>query len=191
LSSIGDVAIITRIFYLVVIGCASWLAQSLERTDHVLAFNFTSVPTCEAPKVLFLPHTFSLFSRSSPPSRPPVLQPCYSSNRTTATGVKIHYDVPHAIRAPSLSLKAAFSGWQKADVVITPDKSTFNDSIFSYAFLESRLRPYCIVRPQGSDDVATAVRILGQDDSVKFAIRSGGHSINKGLSSFSCTKAQS
>jgi hypothetical protein len=89
------------------------------------------------------------------------------------------------------SLKAAFSGWQKADVVITPDKSTFNDSIFSYAFLESRLRPYCIVRPQGSDDVATAVRILGQDDSVKFAIRSGGHSINKGLSSFSCTKAQS
>jgi hypothetical protein len=88
-------------------------------------------------------------------------------------------------------LNAAFPGWQKADIVVMPDEPTYNDSVSSYAFLESRLQPYCIVRPHESDDVATAVRILGQDDSVKFAIRSGGHSINKGLSSILCAKAQS
>jgi FAD/FMN-containing dehydrogenase len=57
----------------------------------------------------------------------------------------------------------------------------YEDSISSYAYIGTRLRPTCLVTPKSADDVAIIVKILSGFDSVAFAVRSGGHNTNKGM----------
>ncbi|KAH7072187.1 hypothetical protein BKA63DRAFT_544548 [Paraphoma chrysanthemicola] len=57
----------------------------------------------------------------------------------------------------------------------------YEDSISSYAYIGTRLRPTCVVTPQSTEDVAVVIRVLNSFNSVAFAIRSGGHNTNKGF----------
>lgn len=61
-----------------------------------------------------------------------------------------------------------------------PTAPTYNASIQSYPFLQLRLHPSCILRPNTAQDVATAVSILVQTNTTKFAIKGGGHNANAG-----------
>ncbi|SMQ49420.1 unnamed protein product [Zymoseptoria tritici ST99CH_3D7] len=69
------------------------------------------------------------------------------------------------------------------------ESSTFNQSLSSYySNTAGELRPSCILRPQSTDDVATAVRLLSSQLSAseqdvgdcRFAVRGGGHTAWKG-----------
>jgi FAD/FMN-containing dehydrogenase len=60
-----------------------------------------------------------------------------------------------------------------------PDDEAYEASIASYAYVQTRLSPACIVRPEPAGDVATAVGILGES-GVRFAVRGGGHNVNAG-----------
>jgi FAD/FMN-containing dehydrogenase len=68
------------------------------------------------------------------------------------------------------------------DKVFFPNTTLYTASKQSYFFRESRLSPNCVVSPTSVEDVSRAVRILTASPSVQFAIRGGGHSINKGAS---------
>jgi FAD/FMN-containing dehydrogenase len=61
-----------------------------------------------------------------------------------------------------------------------PSAPTYNASILSYPFLQLRLHPSCIVRPTSPHDVSTALGILKNSNSTKFAIKGGGHNANAG-----------
>lgn len=65
--------------------------------------------------------------------------------------------------------------------VYYPGSVAFEQSVASYAYAESRLRPSCILGPKRVQDVTKAVQILTKFPSVEFAIRSGGHNTNKGM----------
>jgi hypothetical protein len=65
--------------------------------------------------------------------------------------------------------------------VYYPESAAFEQSVASYAYAETRLRPNCIFGPQRVEDVTKAIRILTKYPSVEFAIRSGGHNSNKGM----------
>src|SRR5690242_20098733 len=56
----------------------------------------------------------------------------------------------------------------------------FEESISSYAYIGTRLRPTCLAIPTTTNDVAIITRIMGRFPSVKFAVRGGGHNTNKG-----------
>lgn len=62
-----------------------------------------------------------------------------------------------------------------------PDSTTYNASIVSYPFVQSRLHPYCIFRPRVAEDVATVLRLLQAKKGAKFAVKGGGHNANVGF----------
>ena len=66
------------------------------------------------------------------------------------------------------------------DRVYYPASQSYEQSVNSYAYVGPRLRPNCIVGPQSVKDVSEAVKELVKYLSVVFAVRSGGHNINKG-----------
>ncbi|KAG9194833.1 hypothetical protein G6011_04868 [Alternaria panax] len=62
-----------------------------------------------------------------------------------------------------------------------PAAPTYNASIQSYPFLQLRLHPSCVVRPNSPKDVSTAITTLLRNNKTKFAIKSGGHNANVGF----------
>ncbi|KAF1921645.1 hypothetical protein BDU57DRAFT_584703 [Ampelomyces quisqualis] len=74
------------------------------------------------------------------------------------------------------SLSSIFPGH-----VSFPHDQVYEDSVSSYAFIGTRLRPTCLVTPRSTNDVAVVIMVLGDLDSVAFAIRSGGHNTNNGF----------
>jgi hypothetical protein len=62
-----------------------------------------------------------------------------------------------------------------------PQYLAYENSLSSYAYLGTRIRPTCIASPTSSDDVIAIVRTLRAFSSVPFAIRGGGHNTNIGL----------
>lgn len=68
--------------------------------------------------------------------------------------------------------------------VYYPNSTAFEASVNSYNYLESRLRPNCILGPEQASEVQKAVQVLTKYPSVQFAVRSGGHNINKGKRSW-------
>ncbi|CBX90591.1 similar to FAD binding domain containing protein [Plenodomus lingam JN3] len=62
-----------------------------------------------------------------------------------------------------------------------PGNQQYEDSISSYAYIGTRLRPTCVAHPENTKEVAAIVKILSQSNSVEFAIRSGGHNTNRGF----------
>lgn len=67
--------------------------------------------------------------------------------------------------------------------VFLPNTLLYTTSTQSYFFRESRLSPSCVVRPTSAEDVSQVIKVLTSNSSVEFAIRGGGHSVNKGASS--------
>jgi hypothetical protein len=65
-----------------------------------------------------------------------------------------------------------------------PQSQGYEESISSYAYIGTRLRPACIVSPKTTRDVVATIRTLGTFESVPFAIRSGGHNTNIGYSDY-------
>jgi FAD/FMN-containing dehydrogenase len=63
----------------------------------------------------------------------------------------------------------------------SPETTTYNASITSYPFVQSRLHPTCIVRPKAAGDVVTVVRLLRKKKGSKFAVKGGGHNANVGF----------
>ncbi|KAH8893881.1 FAD binding domain-containing protein [Thozetella sp. PMI_491] len=67
-----------------------------------------------------------------------------------------------------------------AHVLTVPGEGEYNASIQSYWAGNSRqLRPYCILQPRSTGDVATALQVLSQTTSAgnwDVAVRGGGHS---------------
>ena len=66
--------------------------------------------------------------------------------------------------------------------VFMPDGQEYTESLNSYfSAQESQIKPACIVQPQTTADVASALSLLVRSNqtqgigSLKFAIRSGGH----------------
>lgn len=64
--------------------------------------------------------------------------------------------------------------------VFFADSLSYEDSISSYAYIGTRLRPTCLAKPKTASDVAIITRVLGKFPSVQFAIRGGGHNTNRG-----------
>ncbi|KAH7355632.1 hypothetical protein BKA66DRAFT_446467 [Pyrenochaeta sp. MPI-SDFR-AT-0127] len=65
--------------------------------------------------------------------------------------------------------------------VFFPGSKEYENSMSSYAYIGTRLRPTCLSCPKTTDDVAAIIQNLGKFDSVAFAVRSGGHNTNKGF----------
>jgi FAD/FMN-containing dehydrogenase len=63
-----------------------------------------------------------------------------------------------------------------------PQSQGYEDSLSSYAFIGTRLRPACIVSPKATGDVVTIIQTMGNFEAVPFAVRSGGHNTNIGTS---------
>ncbi|KAI4141696.1 MAG: hypothetical protein L6R39_005230, partial [Caloplaca ligustica] len=63
--------------------------------------------------------------------------------------------------------------------VAQPSSNSYLASLKSYFSLqEAEITPYCVVTPRTSQDVSTAIHILGAPNSTtKFAIRGGGHTV--------------
>ncbi|KAH6629582.1 hypothetical protein C7974DRAFT_463535 [Boeremia exigua] len=61
------------------------------------------------------------------------------------------------------------------------DNKNYEESIASYEYIGTRLRPTCIARPKTTTDVATIVKTLSKFSTVQFAVRSGGHNTNIGF----------
>jgi hypothetical protein len=70
-----------------------------------------------------------------------------------------------------------------------PQSQGYEDSLSSYAFIGTRLRPDCIVSPKATGDVVTIVRTLANFETVPFAVRSGGHNTNIGTSDYGTRRA--
>jgi FAD/FMN-containing dehydrogenase len=66
------------------------------------------------------------------------------------------------------------------NITFYPEAATYNASVLSYPFLQLRLHPSCIVRPENTHDVSTAVDVLAKTNHTQFAIRGGGHNANVG-----------
>ncbi|KAJ3555483.1 hypothetical protein NPX13_g10345 [Xylaria arbuscula] len=86
---------------------------------------------------------------------------------------------PSLILGLCTSLSSSFPG-----KVLFPSDSGYNDSISSYFFLNQQQNPTCIVAPSDANEVAEIVRsvVSHGPGSQKVAIRSGGHSPNRGFS---------
>ncbi|KAF2844572.1 FAD-binding domain-containing protein [Plenodomus tracheiphilus IPT5] len=65
--------------------------------------------------------------------------------------------------------------------VFYPEAPTYNATITSYPFLQSRLHPSCVVRPKSSHDVSIAVSVLKSGNQTQFAIKGGGHNPSVGF----------
>ena len=65
--------------------------------------------------------------------------------------------------------------------VFYPNATTYDASILSYPFLQLRLHPSCIVRPESANDVSTTISVLKNRTDTKFAIKGGGHNANAGF----------
>ncbi|KAF2114577.1 hypothetical protein BDV96DRAFT_660969 [Lophiotrema nucula] len=70
---------------------------------------------------------------------------------------------------------------QFPEQVFFDDDSEYNASISSYTWVQTQLHPTCIVQPESAEDVAQLVKSLGHLNTA-FAVRGGGHSVNKGFS---------
>jgi FAD/FMN-containing dehydrogenase len=68
-----------------------------------------------------------------------------------------------------------------SDQVFFPDAPVYNASITSYPFIQLRLHPNCIVRPESAQDVSVALGILKDSNSTRFAVKGGGHNANTGF----------
>jgi FAD/FMN-containing dehydrogenase len=67
------------------------------------------------------------------------------------------------------------------DQVFFPDDPIYNASISSYPFLQLRLHPNCIFRPETAYDVSVALGILRENNHTRFAVKGGGHNANAGF----------
>jgi FAD/FMN-containing dehydrogenase len=68
------------------------------------------------------------------------------------------------------------------DKVFLPNTTSYSTSTQSYFFRNSRQSPECVVAPSSTEDVAHIIKAITAQPSVKFSIKSGGHSPNKGAS---------
>ncbi|KAI0186880.1 hypothetical protein EV127DRAFT_500192 [Xylaria flabelliformis] len=66
--------------------------------------------------------------------------------------------------------------------VFLPGTNAYNESISSYFFLNGRQAPACVVAPSTSDEVAGIVQLISSHTTSQVAVRSGGHSPNRGFS---------
>ncbi|GJN79703.1 hypothetical protein PLIIFM63780_003221 [Purpureocillium lilacinum] len=65
--------------------------------------------------------------------------------------------------------------------VLLPNSSGYKTSISSYFFLNSRQSPKCIVAPTNAAEVSKIIKKLGVRENNQVAIRSGGHTPNRGF----------
>ncbi|KAF2732480.1 FAD-binding domain-containing protein [Polyplosphaeria fusca] len=66
------------------------------------------------------------------------------------------------------------------DEVFYPESPAYNASITSYPFIQLRLEPACVLKPESAEDVSKAVKVLRKSRKSKFAVRGGGHNANVG-----------
>ncbi|EEY22449.1 6-hydroxy-D-nicotine oxidase [Verticillium alfalfae VaMs.102] len=66
------------------------------------------------------------------------------------------------------------------DQVLAVADAAYEACLESWWSSSSRLRPACIARPNNAQNAATVVRVLGQNTTSNFAVRSGGHSHRAG-----------
>jgi FAD/FMN-containing dehydrogenase len=66
--------------------------------------------------------------------------------------------------------------------VVFPEDEQYNASISSYPFIQLRLHPTCVVRPETAEQVSTAITILTQNKRTRFSVKGGGHNANAGFS---------
>ncbi|KAL4867475.1 hypothetical protein BDV12DRAFT_198168 [Aspergillus spectabilis] len=69
------------------------------------------------------------------------------------------------------------------EVLYFPGQEKYNDRVSSHWSLTAQLRPWAIVQPRNTDEVAKAVKAIVTAPDVKFAVRSGGHMQWAGASS--------
>ena len=62
-----------------------------------------------------------------------------------------------------------------------PETTIYNASVVSYPFVQLRLHPSCIVRPELAEHVAIALRVVRKSRGAKFAVKGGGHNANTGF----------
>ncbi|KAI0415866.1 FAD-binding domain-containing protein [Xylaria grammica] len=86
---------------------------------------------------------------------------------------------PSLISSSCTNLSSSFPG-----KVLFPSDSGYTDSVSSYFFLNQQENPTCIIAPSTTNEVAEIVRSIASHGyrSEKVAIRSGGHSPNRGFS---------
>jgi FAD/FMN-containing dehydrogenase len=65
--------------------------------------------------------------------------------------------------------------------VLFPESPDYNASVSSYPFIQLRLHPTCVFQPRTAQDVSTAVKLLSERASSKFAVKGGGHNANIGF----------
>jgi FAD/FMN-containing dehydrogenase len=61
------------------------------------------------------------------------------------------------------------------ELVVFPEQDVYNP------FLQLRLHPTCIVRPNSAEDVAATLKVLRESDCTNFAVKGGGHNANAGF----------
>ncbi|KAL4877055.1 hypothetical protein BJY04DRAFT_230882 [Aspergillus karnatakaensis] len=85
----------------------------------------------------------------------------------------------------SMTAEQAFLNLRDAgleEVLYLPNTQKYDDRIASHWSATPRLRPWGIVQPRNTEEVARAVRAVVAAKDVKFAVRSGGHMVWAGAS---------
>ncbi|KAK8112872.1 hypothetical protein PG984_013398 [Apiospora sp. TS-2023a] len=67
-----------------------------------------------------------------------------------------------------------------SDVLYLPGEDKYDARVASYWSLSPRLHPWAFVQPRNTDEVSKAVKAIVTTDSVKFALRGGGHTCYAG-----------
>lgn len=93
--------------------------------------------------------------------------------------VTITWLFPTLVLSSCTKLSSIFPG-----KVLFPNNGGYTQSISSYFFLNQQQHPSCIVAPSTANEVAEVIRLVSLygSGSEKVAIRSGGHSSNRGFS---------
>ncbi|KAE8168178.1 hypothetical protein BDV40DRAFT_310079 [Aspergillus tamarii] len=62
-----------------------------------------------------------------------------------------------------------------------PNSTIYDDAVASYFFVQERLTPNCMVRPDSARDVAVVIKQVETTDGAILSVRGGGHSANVGF----------
>ena len=64
--------------------------------------------------------------------------------------------------------------------VLLPNSTLYTTSTQSYFFRNSIQAPACVINPTSTEDVSQAIKAITAAPSIKFSVKGGGHSPNKG-----------
>lgn len=80
-----------------------------------------------------------------------------------------------ALEIASATATAALREAGFADLISISDYDLYSERIADYWSLAAQKKPYCMMHPKTTQDVATILKTIVATRECRFAVRSGGH----------------